>query len=120
MRQEPEQVLPEQRVASARVGERLAADDQAARQEEAGAGHPIHQLHDAGGLEWRKGQQQKEGGDELRPHEEGEAQEGEALGAELDRGRDEVERAEQRRGDQEDHPDEPDGLTRPAMSASGE
>ena len=45
-------------------------------------------------------------------HEKGEPHEGEPLGAELDRGRDEVDRSEQRRGDQEDHPDEPPRLTR--------
>ena len=70
VRQEPEQVLPEQRVAAAGVGEDLAADHEAARQEEARAGHPIHQLHDARRLERRKGQEQQEGRDELRPHEE--------------------------------------------------
>ena len=112
VRQEPEQVLPEERVASAGVGEGLAADDEAAREEEARAGHTIHQLHDPRGLERRKGQQQEEGRDELGPHEEGEPHEGEPLGAQLDGGRDEVERSEQRRGDQEDHPDEPPRLTR--------
>ena len=35
--EEPEQVLPQQRVAAAGDVERLAADDEAARQEEAGA-----------------------------------------------------------------------------------
>ncbi len=30
----------------------------------------IHELHDAGGLERREGQQEQEGGDELRPDEE--------------------------------------------------
>ena len=62
VRQEPEQVLPEERVASAgHVGEGLAADDEAAREEEARAGHPIHQLHDPRGLERREGQEQEEG-----------------------------------------------------------
>ena len=110
VRQEPEQVLPEDRVAAAGVGEDLAADDEAARHEEARAGHAIHQLHDARGLERRERQQQEEGRHELRPHEEGEPHEGEPLGAQLDGGREEVERSEQRRGDQEDHPDEPPRL----------
>ena len=46
VRQEPEQVLPEERVASASDVEDLAADDEAAREEEARAGQTIHELHD--------------------------------------------------------------------------
>ena len=41
------------------------------------------------------------------------------LGAELDDGRDEVDRPEQRRGDQEDHPDEPPRLTRARQDGEG-
>ena len=68
-------MLPEERVAAAGVVEDLAADDEAGREEEARAGQAIHQLHDARGLERREGQEQEEGGDELRPHEEGESHE---------------------------------------------
>ncbi len=100
-------MLPEERVAAAGVGQGLAAHDEAGRQEEARAGHPVHELHDARGLERRKGQQQKKRGHELGPHEEGEPQKREPFGAQLNDGRDEIDRAEQRRRDQEDHADEP-------------
>ena len=46
VREEPEQVLPQQRVAAAGVRQRRAADDQAAGQEEARAGDAVHELQD--------------------------------------------------------------------------
>ena len=116
MREEPEQVLPEQRVAAAgHWSSDLAADDEAARQEEARAGHAIHQLQDRRGLERRERQQQQERRDELRPDEERQPHEASAPGARswIDRD-DEVDRAEQRRGDQEDHADQPHRLARAA------
>ncbi len=119
VRQEPEQVLPEERVAAAGPGEDLAADDEAAREEEARPGDTIHQLHGRSGLERREGHEQQEGRDELGPHEEGESQEREPLGAELDDGRDEVDGSEQRRGDQEDHPDEPHRLALARQDGEG-
>ena len=70
MREKPEQVLPEQRVAAAGDRERLPADDEPARQEEAGAGEAIHPLQHRRRLERRKREQQQERGDELRPDEE--------------------------------------------------
>ena len=72
-------MLPEERVAAAGHVDDLAADDEAGREEEAGAGQAIHELHDARGLERRKRQEQQEGGHELRPHEEGEPEEREPL-----------------------------------------
>ena len=110
VRQEPEQVLPQQRAAAAAdVGE-VPADRQAGRQEEAGVRHLVHQLHDGRGLQRRKGQQQQEGRDELRPDEERQAHPGHARRAQLDDRGDEVDRAQQRRGDQEHHADDPEGL----------
>ena len=76
--EEPEQVLPQQRVAAAGDLSALAADDQPARQEEAGAGEAIHALQDRRGLQRRKGEQQQERGDELRPDEERQAEPGHA------------------------------------------
>jgi hypothetical protein len=112
VRKEPEQVLPQERVAAASDGEGLAADHEAAREEEARAGHTIHELHDRRGLERWKREQQEEGRDELGPDEEREPIEREAFRAELNGGRDEVDRSEQRRRDQEDHPDDPPRLAR--------
>ena len=112
-------MLPQERVASARIRENLAADDEAAREEEAGASHTIHQLHDPRGLQRWERQEQEEGRDELGPHEERKSHEREPRGAELDRGRDEVDRSEQRRGDQEDHPDQPHRLTRARQDGQG-
>ena len=110
VREEPEQVLPEERVAAAGHVHDLAADDETARQEEAGSGEAIHQLQHAGRFERREGEQQQERGHELRPDEERQPHPAQALGAQLDDRDDEVHRAEQRRGDQEDHPDQPPGL----------
>ena len=66
-----------------------------ARQEEAGCRHAIHQLHDDGGFERRKREQQQKRGDELRPNEERQPHPGQALGAQLNDGGDEIDRAEQ-------------------------
>ena len=68
-------------------------------------------------------------GDELRPDEERQPHPGHALGAQLDDRRDEIDRAEQRRRDQQNEPDQPERLAienevdtsgpLSAMSASG-
>ena len=60
MRKEPEEVLPQQRVAAAGIGERLTADHETARQEEARAGDAIHELQHGRGFERREGEQQQE------------------------------------------------------------
>ena len=67
-------------------------------------------LHDARRLERRKGQQQQEGGDELRPDEEGQPHPRHPRRAELNDRGDEVHRTQERGGDIEDHPDHPKGL----------
>ena len=110
MREEPEQVLPEQRIATAGNLERPVADDEPARQEEAGARDLVHQLQHARRFERRKREQQQEARHELRPHEERQAEETQAFRAQLNDRDDEVDRAEQRRRDQEDHADQPPRL----------
>ena len=75
-----------------RTSSDLAADHEAGRQEEAGAGHAVHQLQDAGGLQRREGQQQQERGHELRPDEERQPHPGQARRPQLDDGGDEVDR----------------------------
>ena len=56
MSEEPEQVLPEQR-RSAGVRLQMVADDQAGRDEKAGARHAIEDQQQASGQEHRKGEQ---------------------------------------------------------------
>src|SRR5207245_7631420 len=92
--------------------ERLSAYDEPGRQEEARPGEPVHELKHSGRLERRKCQQEQEGGDELSPDEERETHERKPLGSELDNGDDEIDRSEERGGDQKDHAEEPHGLTR--------
>ncbi len=69
-------------------------------------------------LERREGEEQQEGRHELGPDEEGQAEEGEPGRPELDRGHDEVDRPEERRGDEEHHAEEPPRL--PARRDVGE
>ena len=66
-------------------------------------GHPVHQLHDPRRLERRERQQQQKRGRELRPHEKRQPHPGQPRRAQLDDRGDEVDRAQQRRGDQEHH-----------------
>ena len=119
MAEEPEQVLPEQHVAVAGDLDPLPADDQAARQEEARVRQAIHPLQHRGGLQGRKGQEQQERGDELRPDEERQPEPGQPGRAQLNDGGDEVQRAQQRRKNQAQHADQPEGLSGGAKSASG-
>ena len=72
--------------------------------------HPIHELHDTGGLKRRESEQEQETGDQHRPHEEGQAHPGHAAGAEVDDGGDEIHRAKQRRGDKQHQAEQPLGL----------
>ncbi len=110
MPEEPEQVLPEKRTATAADLQRRAVHDQAARHEETGRRHAIHQLHDDRGFERRKREQQQKRGHELRPDEERQPHPGHPLGAQLNDRGDEIDRAKQRRGDQENKADEPERL----------
>ena len=71
---------------------------------------PVHDLQHRRRFERREREQQQERGHELRPHEEREPQPGHPGCPQLDDRRDEVDRPEQRRGDQEDHPEQPPGL----------
>ena len=121
MREKPEQVLPQNRVAAARPrrsvggpghpGQDAIGDDQAARQEKTRPGETIHQLQHAGRFKRWERQKQKKGGHELRPYEEGQPHVAEALGSQLDDRDDEVHRTEERRRDQEDHAEKPACLT---------
>jgi hypothetical protein len=65
MTEEPEQMLPEERVTAAGNLQRLSPNHKAAREEEARAGEPVHELQDSGALERRERQQQEEGGHKL-------------------------------------------------------
>ena len=60
MSQEPEEMLPQQWVATAGYLQDLTADDQTAGHKEAGTRHPIHQLENARRFQGWKGQQQQE------------------------------------------------------------
>src|SRR5580658_6480614 len=80
MGEEPEQVLPQQRVAAARHLQDLAARVEAARQEKTGPSEAVHQLQDAGRFERREREQQQERSHELRPDEERHPHEAEASG----------------------------------------
>ena len=110
MAEEPEQVLPQQRAAAAAAVGKLAADGEAGRQEETRVRDVVHQLQNAGGFQRRKGEQQDEGGHELRPDEKRQAHPRHAGRAKLDDGGDEIHRAEQRRRDEQHHADEPERL----------
>ena len=74
---------------------RRAVDDHSGRQKKAGRGGAIHQLHYDCRLERRKRQQQKKGGNKLRPDEKRQTHPGQAFGAQLNDGGDEIDRAEQ-------------------------
>ena len=74
MREEPEQVLPEQRIAAAGAAQRpVPLTTSPLGRKKLVPATPIHQLQDAGGLERRKREQQQERGHELRPDEERQA-----------------------------------------------
>ena len=60
MRQEPEQMLPQQRTSAAGDVQRLPGNHQARRQEKAGAKGIVHQLQATGRFQRREGQQQQE------------------------------------------------------------
>src|SRR5437867_1928989 len=58
MSEEPEEVLPEQRVSSAGIRKSLSADNQTRGQEETCSGESIHELKNARRLKRREGEQQ--------------------------------------------------------------
>ena len=79
MREEPKQVLPQQRAAAAAHQDGCPATGKAGRQEKADASQAVHQLHDGGGLERREREQEQERGHELRPDEERQPHPGHSL-----------------------------------------
>ncbi len=96
--EEPEEVLPEQRLAAAR------------RQEEAGARHAIEEQHRERGGQHGQREQQQDGGDEERPDRQRHAEERHARRPHVDDGRDVVDRAHQRRDAEDDDADAPQVL----------
>ena len=96
MGEEPEEVLPQNRIAAAGVSEDLSADDETSRKEKARVRNAIHELQHAGRLERRKCEQQQERCDELRPHEERETHERHPFRAQLNDRDEKVYRAEKR------------------------
>ena len=113
MSEEPEQVLPEQRASTAadRQWCGRARSGQAGGQEKARARHVVHQLQDGRRFQRRKCQQQQEGGDELRPDKKWQPHPGHSLGPQLNDRGDEIDRAQQRRSDQQHHPENPERLS---------
>ncbi len=79
------------------------------------AAEPVHQLHDDRGFQRRKREQKQERRHELRPDEERQPHPGHPLCAQLNDRRDEINRAEQRRGDQENKTNQPESLPVPKM-----
>ena len=78
MAEEPEEMLPEERLAAA-LG-----------QEEVRAGHAVEQQHPERRSEHRQGEQQEDGGDEERPDDERQAEPGHPRRPHVDDGRDVV------------------------------
>ena len=109
MRQKPEQMLPEQRTAAA-ADMANARRRQAGRQEETRVRDLVHQLHDAGGFERRKCEQQEEPGYELRPDKKRQPHPGHSRRAQLNDGRQKIHGSQQRRGNQKDHAHQPESL----------
>ena len=110
MAKEPKQMLPQQRAAAAADVRQLPAHRQTRRQEETGVRGVVHQLHDGRGFQRRKGQQQQERRHKLRPDEKRQPHPGHARRAQLNDGRDEIHRAQQRRRDEQHHADNPEQL----------
>src|ERR1041385_3769372 len=67
MTQEPKQMLPQERAASAADVKGRTIDHHSGGKKKTGFGNSVHQLHHDGGLEWRKREHQKESGHKLRP-----------------------------------------------------
>jgi len=99
MAEEPEQVLPQQRLAAARG------------QKEMRAAHAIEQQQRERRGQHRQREQQQDRRDEKRPDDQRQAEEVHALGAHVDDGRDVVDRAHQRRRAEHDDADAPQVLT---------
>ena len=112
MREEPEEVLPEQRIAAARDGQRRVAHGQPRRQEEARADDAVHQLEDGRRLQRRKRQQQQQRRHHLRPHEEGQAHQRQARRPVGDHRGHETDGAEHRRHAEQQDADQPHRLAR--------
>ena len=110
MTQEPEQMLPEQRAATAADIGDLPGNHQAGREEKAGVRNFVHQLHDAGRFQGRKREQQEERGHELRPDEKRKAHPIHTRRPHLNDRRNKVNGAQERGRDQEHHADQPKRL----------
>ena len=92
MAEEPEQMLPQQRVAAALVGH-----------EEAGAGIAIEQQHEGSRNQRTDRKHEQHRGDELHPHQQRQAHQRQSRRAHVDRGGQEVHSAHQERGKLERH-----------------
>ena len=111
MPEEPKQVLPQKWTAAAADMHNRAVHHHSAGHEETRVGQAVHQLHDDRGLERREREHQEKRGYELRPAEERQTHPGHPFRAQLNDGRDEINRAEQRRSDEENKTNEPEGLS---------
>ena len=110
MPQKPEQVLPQQWTAASADVQGRAVHDHSCRQEKAGRGRAIHYLHHDRRFKRRKGEQQQESGNKLRPDEKRKPHPGQAFGAQLNDRGNEIDRAEKRRRNQKYESDEPQRL----------
>ena len=103
-------MLPEQRAAAATDVGQCASHCQAGGEEETCVGNLVHQLHDGRRFERWESQQQQEGRDKLRPNEKWQPHPGHARRSQLNDRGNEIHRAQQRRSDQADHAEDPEGL----------
>src|SRR5438094_7668402 len=110
MPEEPEQMLPQERTTSAADRHRHAIHYQTAWQKKAGMRKSIHQLHDDRRFERRERQEQQKRGDKLRPHKKRKSHPGQPFGTQLNDCGDEIDGAEQRRRNQKNKSDQPEGL----------
>ena len=76
MTEEPKQMLPQKRAATAAEMQWRSVHDQSAWHEKAGGSNAVHQLHDDSGLKRRKREEQEKGGNKLCPDEKGQAHPG--------------------------------------------
>src|SRR5258708_13923701 len=117
MAEEPEQMLPEQR-RTARMILQAIADDQSRRNEEACAGHAVEDEKQASRKEDGESEQAYARSDEPGPSANGHAHQGHALGAQVERGGDEVEGAKKLADAEETDGNGPEILS-PAEAGTG-
>ncbi len=94
MTEEPEQVLPQQRRAAG-MGLQLIVDDEVRGHKETGTGNVVQNEQNAGRHQHRKRRQTDAGGNEPGPDGERQAHQAHAFAAHVERGGDEVQRAQQ-------------------------